>query len=617
MSRLPHLSFPWSCWFLFAAFLFPWPLLVSFDVFTMINIIAWNCQGAASKTFLRAAKWIISSERPTIFALFETKISGDKATEVCGKLGFDHWIRVEAIGFSGGIWVMWNDTITLKVVASNPQFILANVTDDTNNEWSIAFVYASPTPHLRRKLRSALTPERLGGRKRWIAVGDFNSVTTAEEVSNPNTFALHRNANFNRWIFQEGFVDMGFQGARFTWMRGKGSESFKGARLDRALGSSDWLDTFPNTSVTHMPTLTSDHCPLKRSTERVEDRPRSRFFFQAAWPAHESFERVVLDNWKNTEKITTNAANMAWALTNWNRETFGNIHAKKRKLLARLGGIQKKLADNWHNGLVKLDRKLRAELEDVLNQEELLWYQQSRESWIRSGDRNTKYYHLATKVRRKQNKGCILADTAGRLAGSIEESGKFLQDYFSNIFAGQDAGGDSRVLGGGFPYLDTAYWTNLNCVITREEVKTEMFDMAPYKAPGPDGLPAGFYQKAWSIVGDSICSLVETYFETGTLPDGINDTLISLIPKVACPESVTQFGPISLCNVCYKVITKVMVNRMKPLLEKLVSREQSSFIPGRQIADNIVVYQEVLHSFRTSATKKKIHVHQGRPGKGI
>lgn len=69
----------------------------------MMKIIMWNCQGVESKSFLRAAKWIIASERPAIFDLFETKILGDKANEVCKKLGFHQWVRVEAIGFSGGI----------------------------------------------------------------------------------------------------------------------------------------------------------------------------------------------------------------------------------------------------------------------------------------------------------------------------------------------------------------------------------------------------------------------------------------------------------------------------------------------------------------------------------
>lgn len=79
---------------------------------------------------------------------------------------------------------------------------------------------------------------------------------------------------------------------------------------------------------------------------------------------------------------------------------------------------------------------------------------------------------------------------------------------------------------------------------------------------------------------------------------GLNDTLIALIPKVINPELASQFRPISLCNVGYKVITKVMSNIIKSIFQRFVGQHQSSFVPNRQITDNIAIYQEVLHSIR-------------------
>lgn len=179
-----------------------------------------------------------------------------------------------------------------------------------------------------------------------------------------------------------------------------------------------------------------------------------------------------------------------------------------------------------------------AELEEVLCQEELLWFQQSRENWIKSSDRITTFYHLSTLVRKKQQRGHILKDTLGRVIGDWEESGKFVQVYFNDIFSYPNTD-TMQTLGRGFPNINKDCWSELNCPVSQEEVKKALFAMAPYKAPGPNGFPTGFYQKAWEIVGSSICGLVIDYLKTEILPKGINDTLISLIPKIAHPENVT------------------------------------------------------------------------------
>lgn len=90
--------------------------------------------------------------------------------------------------------------------------------------------------------------------------------------------------------------------------------------------------------------------------------------------------------------------------------------------------------------------------------------------------------------------------------------------------------------------------------------------MAPYKAPGPDGFHAGFYQKAWAHVGGTVIKHTIDFFTTGEMKRGLNNTLISLVPKVNNPERTSQIRSISLCNVGYKVITKTMTNRIKPIL---------------------------------------------------
>lgn len=91
----------------------------------------------------------------------------------------------------------------------------------------------------------------------------------------------------------------------------------------------------------------------------------------------------------------------------------------------------------------------------------------------------------------------------------------------------------------------------------------------------------------------------------GLLPLELNQTLLVLIPTVKNPVKIKQFCLISLCNVVYKTITKAIINKLKPYLPQEVSPNQSSFIPGCNITDNVIIYQEVLHSFRTNRGTRK------------
>ena len=95
-----------------------------------------------------------------------------------------------------------------------------------------------------------------------------------------------------------------------------------------------------------------------------------------------------------------------------------------------------------------------------------------------------------------------------------------------------------------------------------------------------------------------ITAAVKLFFDTGVMPEGVNTTTIVLIPKVDTPTRVTDFRPISLCNVIYKVIAKCLVNRLRPMLDELVSPVQSAFVPGRIITDNVIVAYECLHTMK-------------------
>lgn len=140
--------------------------------------------------------------------------------------------------------------------------------------------------------------------------------------------------------------------------------------------------------------------------------------------------------------------------------------------------------------------------------------------------------------------------------------------------------------------------------VTLNEVKKALFGMHPDRSPGPDGFSPGFYQKFRSIISTDLLNLVRQFFVQGKLENDIGDANIVLIPKVKNPSTMRDLRPISLCNVVYKVISKVLSNRLKPLLNMLISENQSAFIPRRLITDNIMISYEVMHFMKRKTQGK-------------
>ncbi|XP_056864246.1 uncharacterized protein LOC130511334 [Raphanus sativus] len=141
-----------------------------------------------------------------------------------------------------------------------------------------------------------------------------------------------------------------------------------------------------------------------------------------------------------------------------------------------------------------------------------------------------------------------------------------------------------------------------------EEIREATFAINPEKAPGPDGMTSLFYQRFWATVGKDVCAMVREFFITGELDERINATNICLIPKTERPAKMSEFRPISLCNVGYKIISKILSTRLKRILPKIISETQSAFVSGRLITDNIFVAQEMFHALRTNQSCKGKYV---------
>ena len=130
------------------------------------------------------------------------------------------------------------------------------------------------------------------------------------------------------------------------------------------------------------------------------------------------------------------------------------------------------------------------------------------------------------------------------------------------------------------------------------EVLKALKQMAPMKAPGLDGMPPLFFQHFWPMIEGDVTLSVLSWLNSGTISHPLNHTFITLIPKKKNPSLVSDYHPISLCNVLYKIFAKVLANRLKIFLNFVINKNQSAFAKGRLISDNILIAFETLHCIK-------------------
>ncbi|WCJ31254.1 hypothetical protein M5689_012760 [Euphorbia peplus] len=211
------------------------------------------------------------------------------------------------------------------------------------------------------------------------------------------------------------------------------------------------------------------------------------------------------------------------------------------------------------------------------------------------GAKNSKFFHQMASSKHLQNLICRLQRPYGSWAETHDDLTGTISDYFEQLF---DAEPRSKEIN--LEFMHRRVTTEINVKLTRpftlDEFKEAIFSMDPYKAPSPDGLNPTYFQKFWATIGPDIYFAACQWFRSSVFPSFLFDTNVVLIPKVNTPISMKDLRHISLCNVIHKIIVKVLANKLKGILPNLISAEQSAFVPGRSIIDNVIVAFESIHS---------------------
>ena len=277
----------------------------------------------------------------------------------------------------------------------------------------------------------------------------------------------------------------------------------------------------------------------------------------------------------------------------WNREVFGSLEVNKNLALQQVEFWDRVESDR---SLTERETELKTEAKNVFKKwvllEETHWRQLSRELWLREGDKNTGFFHRMANAHRRNN-SMDKIKINGRWLEEEREVREGVVNAFQQLLS-EDQSWKADIDGLQLQRLSNAEAEGLEQPFTEVEIHAALMGMNGDKAPGPDGFTVAFWQFCWEFAKEEIVDLFKEFFEEKSFAKSLNSTFLVLIPKKGGAEDLGDFRPISLLGGLYKLLAKVLANRIKEVLDKVVSPDQNAFVKGRQILDASLIANEVV-----------------------
>ena len=571
----------------------------------VVNIISLNTNGLAESEKRRAV-FDFYRGKCDILLLQETHSSTEFeniwTNEWGGKAYFSHGttnargvMTLIKKGFSGDISQVKADkegrVLSMNVFADNASFSLTNV-----------YAPNGDTPQFYIDLINS-TNDMSATKK--VFMGDFNVILDPNLDSNSKSSVKRRDAQQVEQLMEEYMLCDIWRvrnptAKRFSWYRSQHNvrnnlKSLQASRLDLPIVSDGLGNQIHD--VFYLNGLKSDHSALFLGIDlHPQERGSSYWKFNTSLLQTKDFvskmnsflemktkQLADLDPQTKWERLKSEIKSMC---QDYCRNRTNEAQVKISDLAQQITNQEDMLEELDTSQLEKLltDKQ---ELDSLINERIRGVMFRSRCNWIEQGEKNSKYFDALESARYTAKVIHSLISEDGQEVVNTADIMKMQAEYYRKLYEKDDTV-KFEINGLAPNHVSDEAYELLNSMISAEEVSDAVLDLKNNKCPGPDGIPIDFYKVFWKYLRNNLIQVIEYNYNTKSMHKSASQGVLNLIPKKNKDSRILKnLRPITLLNTDYKIIEKVLVNRIIPELANIIHQDQKGFLPNRRIAHNI------------------------------
>ncbi|XP_074301301.1 uncharacterized protein LOC141632678 [Silene latifolia] len=505
-----------------------------------MKIASWNVRGLNCPLKQNDVRDFLNQNHLDVVALLETRVKIGNASRILNN-SFRHWDSICNYGhhYNRRIWLLYNPiNVTLSVQSIGDQWISCSVFHKVSStSLNLTVVYGSNDAAERNALWAGM--EAASTPNPWLVIGNFNVVRCPAEKLGPHPPILNEMMDFNSCLISCNLDDIAGTGADMTWTNKQDPLTRVWSKLDRALVNQQWISSFPTSNALFMESGLSDHSLVVVQVQE-DIKTQKRFSFLNSWIRHPNYDTIVREAWSFPVagnpmfRLFTKLKKVKHALNRFRRENFSDLTCRVNASKLQLKDCQKELLQDPFSPLfIEAERYCLANYTTLKKAELDMLTQRAKLTHIQSSDTSSNYFFAKIAEREHQQNIVNIVDHNGLLHQGVDNVSLAFQNYYNQLL-GQTAHVHN---------LDDNFIGQGPCV--SEDDKS-----------------------SWDIIKGDICAVDHGFFRT-----------------------------ISCCTVFYKTVSKILSNRIQPILPYLIGEEQAAFVKGRNIFENIILSQSLIKGY--------------------